>query len=84
MIHIFNRKELGIVFSMKEQTRIRETLSTNKIDYHIKTVNRMSSSPFSRGTRGRTGSYGQNMDVNYQYIFYVQKKDYDRAKRVIS
>lgn len=84
MIHIFNRKELCIVFSMKEQNRIREALSQNKIDFSIKTINRMSSSPISSGTRSRTGSFGQNMDLIYEYIFYVQKKDYNTAKSLIN
>ena len=84
MIHIFNRRELCVVFSMKEQVRIRETLSKNKIDYRIRTINRTSSSPFSSGSRSRTGSFGQNMDIIYEYIFYVHKKDYDMAKSIIN
>lgn len=84
MITIFNRKELRIVFSMKEQMDIREALSNNNIDYYIRTINRMSPSIFSRGTRGRSGSFGQNIDLNYEYIFYVHKKDYDRARHIIN
>jgi len=84
MLTIFNRKELCIVFSMKEQSNIRESLSNNNIDYRIRTINRMSPSPFSGGTRGRTGSFGQNMDLNYEYIFYVHKKDYDLAKSILN
>ena len=83
MITIFNRRELCIVFSMKQQASIRETLSKNKINYNIKTINRMSSSPVSMGSRSRMGSYGQNMDLNYEYIFYVHKKDYDLSKSII-
>lgn len=70
---------------MSEQINIRGSLSKNNVDYYIKTVNRMSSSNFSGGTRrGRTGSFGENMDLNYEYIFYVNKKDYDAAKHVIN
>ncbi|HZJ76532.1 MAG TPA: hypothetical protein VFC70_02375 [Oscillospiraceae bacterium] len=83
MITIFNRKELCIVFSMKEQGDIREILSKNNIDYYVKTINRMSPSPFSGGARGRRGSFGINMDWNYQYVFYVHKKDYDTARYII-
>ena len=43
----------------------------------------MSKSLFSAGARGRRGSFGQNMDLNYEYIFYVHKKDYDTAKYII-
>jgi hypothetical protein len=53
---------------MKEQMDIREALSNNNIDYYIRTINRMSPSMFSRGTRGRSGSFGQNIDLNYEYI----------------
>lgn len=84
MITIFNRKELCITFSMKEQSEIRCALSNNDIDYQIKTVDRMSPSPFSIGSRGRVGSFGQNMNVNYEYIFYVRKIDYDNAKLIIN
>ena len=69
---------------MKEQSEIRDALSSNNIDYQIRTVNRMSPSPFSSGSRGRGGSFGQNMDLNYEYIFYVRRIDYDNAKSVIN
>lgn len=84
MITILNRKELCITFSMTEQANIREALSKNNIDYYIKTINRMSPSLFSAGARGGRGSFGQNMDLNYEYIFYVHKKDYDTAKYIIN
>ena len=84
MITIFNRRELYITYSMKKQSEIRDTLSSNHIDYQIKTVDRMSPSPFSIGSRGRLGSLGQNMDVNYEYIFYVRKADYDLAQFCIN
>lgn len=84
MITIFNRRELYIVFSMSEQSNIRATLFANNIKHYIKTVNRMAPSPFSSGTRSRSGSFGQSMDLNYEYIFYVHKKDYDIAKYLIN
>lgn len=81
MITIFNRKELCLVFSMNEQANIREALSSNNIKYYIRTINNMSR---SGGTRGRMGSFGQNIDLSYQYIFYVHKRDYDKARYVIN
>lgn len=84
MITIFNRKELCIVFSMIEQSNIRQALYANNIKYFVKVVNRMSPSSFPSASRGRTGTFGQNMDVNYQYIFYVHKKDYDMSKHIIN
>jgi len=34
--------------------------------------------------RSRIGSFGQDMDLNYEYIIYVHKKDYEEAKHTIS
>lgn len=84
MITIFNRKELFITYSMKKQSEIRDALYNNNIDYQIKTVDRMSPSPFSSGSRGRVGTFGQNMNINYEYIIYVRKTDYDNAKFIIN
>ncbi len=30
-----------------------------------------------------SGSFGQKMDLNYEYIFYVRKVDYENAKHAI-
>lgn len=84
MITIFNRKELCITYSMKKQSDIRYALVDKNIEYQIKTINRMSASPFSSGTRARSGSFGQKMDLNYEYIFYVRKVDYENAKHAIN
>lgn len=84
MITIFNKKELCITYSMKEQSDIRYALASNKIDYQIRTINRMSASPFSSGQRARSGSLGNNKDLNNEYIFYVRKVDYDNAKYAIN
>jgi hypothetical protein len=58
--------------------------SIKSSQYYVKTVNRMSPSPVARGTRSRAGSFGQNTDLNYEYIIYVHKKDYERAKNAIN
>lgn len=83
MITVFNRKELTVTFDMNEQTRIRKVLSEEGIDYTVKTVNRLSSSPFSAGNRVRTGTYGQNTEVMIEYIIYVKRADYERALELI-
>ena len=84
MITIFNRKEIYLTYSMSKQAKIRDKLSQSNIKYYVKTINRMSPSPFARGMRSRTGSFGQNIDSNYKYVIYVHKKDYEQAKSVIS
>ncbi|MFI3175160.1 MAG: hypothetical protein R3Y53_08215 [Bacillota bacterium] len=83
MITIFNRKELTITFSMKIQSEVRETLQANHIEYSIKTINRKSPSPLSAGTRASTGTFGENLDLAYEYIIYVKKQDYEHASYLI-
>lgn len=83
MITVFNRKELTVTYDMKEQARIRTLLAEGGIDYSVKTVNRLSASPFSVGSRARTGTYGQNTAAMIEYIIYVKKADYERAKSAI-
>ncbi len=83
MITIFNRKELTVTFDLNEQARVRTLLAAEGIDYSVKTVNRLSSSPFAAGSRVRTGTYGQNTEAMTEYIIYAKKADYERACRVI-
>lgn len=82
MILIFNKKELVSTFSMKVQSEIRKALQLAGIDYKCKVINRNSASPFS-DSRVRTGTFGQNLNMAYEYIFYVHKQDYDRAKILV-
>jgi hypothetical protein len=79
MITIFNRKEVTVTFDLNEQSRVRTLLAGEGIEYSVKTVNRMSASPISAGSRSRTGTYGQNTDLMTEYIIYVKKADYERA-----
>ena len=79
MITIFNRKELTVTFDLNEQSRVRTLLAGEGIEYSVKTVNRMSASPISAGSRSRTGTYGQNTELMTEYISYVKKADYERA-----
>ncbi|MBQ8315566.1 MAG: hypothetical protein IJX95_07490 [Lachnospiraceae bacterium] len=83
MITIFNRKELTVTFDLNEQARLRKVLAEDGIDYNVKTVNRLSASPFSTGSRSRTGTYGQNTEVMIEYVIYVKRGDYDRALELI-
>ena len=83
MITVFNRKELTVTFDINEQARVRTLLAGEGIDYSVKTVNRLSASSFSAGSRVRTGTYGQNTDAMTEYVIYVKKADYERAAKVI-
>lgn len=82
MITIFNRKELLTTFSMQKQAEIRQILNDHNIDYKLKTINRNSPSAFN-DTRARTGTLGQNLNIAYEYIFYVYKRDYELAKTLL-
>lgn len=79
MITLFNRKELTVTFDLNEQARLRKLLAEEGIDYSVKTVNRLSASPFSAGSRGRTGTYGQKTEGMIEYIIYVKRAEYDRS-----
>ena len=83
MIAIFNRKELLVTFDLKKQAKVRDILAANNVEYYIKTVNRMSPSPVSAGTRGQMGTAGQRMKDMYEYIIYVKKCDYKKASYLI-
>lgn len=83
MITIFNRKGLCVTLDMKKQAEIRERLQAQQIDYEIKTVNRMSLSPMGAGVRVRMGSAGQKPGLEREYIFYVRKADYEKARAAV-
>ncbi|MEI3219731.1 MAG: hypothetical protein V8S08_09155 [Lachnoclostridium sp.] len=83
MITVINRKELciRIVWNL----RLRSwTFLQNGIDYQIKTVNRKSPSPMAAGSRVHTGTLGEKLGMEYEYIIYVRKEDYDKASGIIS
>lgn len=83
MLTIFNRRELLTTFSMEEQSRVRDILSQNHIEYRIKTVNPSARAAFGGGDRVRTGSFGVNADCAYQYSIYVHRNDYAWARSLI-
>lgn len=83
MIAFFNRKELMATFSLEEQARVRNLLHDHNIDYSVRSVNRNSASAFAAGSRSRTGSFGNRQADMYEYILYIHKADYERAKKLI-
>lgn len=79
MITWFNRKELLVTYDMKKQNEVRTLLQNNRIDYRVKVISRGNPSPFAAGTRARTGSFGEDPALHYEYKIYVKKDDYDKA-----
>ena len=68
---------------MQEQSETRSLLAQNGIDYSVKVINRKSPSPADAGSRARTGSFGENPGLMYEYIFYVHKDDSEKARRIV-
>ncbi len=83
MITLWNRRELMTTFSMERQAEVRRRLAARGIPYTVRTVSRGSASLLGT-SRARTGTMGQNMDMNWEYIIWVRKKDYDEAAAVIN
>lgn len=78
MITIFNRKEICICQSTEQFNEIRNILIKNSIKYTYRVIDRNSSNVVG-SQRGRTASYGQNINESKTYYIYVHKKDYDNA-----
>ena len=82
MITIFTRKELLVTLDMKRQSDVRDILSANGVKYAVKVTNRQNAAVLG-SSRARTGSFGTNTNLSYEYKIYVHKKDYDNAMRLI-
>ena len=83
MITIINRKAVSTTYSMQEQSEIRTVLAQQGINYSLKTINRKSPSSLGTGTRGITGTFGEDLSKMYEYIFYVHKDDIEKAKHAV-
>jgi len=84
MITIFNRKELISTYELKKQVEVRDLLDQFKIPYSITVINRKSPSIFEAGSRARTGTFGEKLSLEYQYIIFVRKTDYEKAHAVLN
>ena len=83
MITALNRENVYIGFDLQEFNRIREILEANQIDYAQKVNNHAGSWALEGTIRGGAGSFGQNIDFQYEYEIYVHKKDYQKTKYLI-
>ena len=84
MLTIFNRKELTITYDMKRLADVRALLLQHGIGYDVRVMNRRSPSPLSLGSRGMLGTFGENLQLEYEYRIYVHRSDYDRAFAIIN
>lgn len=83
MWNILTQKELLLTLDLNRQAEVRKLLSLHGIEYRIHTKNLQGSGPFG-GEARRTGSLGVKQDYIYEYKIYVQKKEYEQAKRLVS
>ena len=50
------------------------------LDYAVKVIDRSSPSVLNPGTRADFGTMGMSPGAQYEYIIYVNKRDYDAAR----
>ena len=80
MLAIWNRRELVTVLTMQEQSDILSALRDAGLDYAVKVIDRSSPSALNPGTRADFGTMGMSPGAQYEYIIYVNKRDYDAAR----
>jgi len=80
MLAIWNRRELVTVLTMQEQSDILSALRDAGLDYAVKVIDRSSPSVLNPGTRADFGTMGMSPGAQYEYIIYVNKRDYDAAR----
>ncbi|MEY8355728.1 hypothetical protein AALB39_20535 [Lachnospiraceae bacterium 54-53] len=59
-------------------------MAQNNIPYSIRVINRKSPSFFGAGSRARTGTFGENLQLEYEYTIFVKKADYEKAAAIIN
>jgi hypothetical protein len=70
MLTIFNRKEVFLTYSVKDQADAKEILSNNNIKYRIK----------SKTNKSGIGS----IDNAYEYRIFVHKDNWAKAKYLLA
>lgn len=77
MITVFNRAELFLTYSMREQSNIRALLKAGDMEYVVEAKS------LGEDARRNMGS-SQNLECAIEYRIFVRKKDLDRAKEALS
>jgi hypothetical protein len=83
MISRFNRAELVSTYDISVQSKIRNALDDNHIPYVVKTMDRNAASSFSSGNRNRMGSFGEKINLEKEYMIFVNKNDLEMAQSLI-
>ena len=71
MLTILKRRELCITFSIAKQSKIRDSLAQNRIPYMVHEI-----TPCDPGL----GVVDLDTNCISQYIIYVHKNDFEKAK----
>ena len=79
MIHIFNRKELFVTFSLEQRDLVAESLSQAGIDYLVKTRDNLAGPTLSLEGR-RAADLFMDQRSRWKYTFYVKKADWEYAR----
>ena len=62
----------------------RAVLDAAGIPYKVRVVDRKNGQAMLAGSRARTGSFGENMAMAYEYTIYVAKEDLERAQLALN
>ena len=84
VITIFNRRELLTTYDMAQQAQVRTALDAAGVAYKVRVVDRKNGQAMLAGSRARTGSFGENMAMAYEYTIYVAKEDLERAQLALN
>lgn len=71
------KRELFVTSSMEQKSRILDLLNGHNIKYYLRTDDNFGGGLYEH--RGRSGSYGMDASVRFQYYIFVHKKDYAAA-----
>ena len=77
MIWIWRRKELYAGVSLEKFNEIRKTLISNDVHYSHKVTNVKKTSGFKKIKSG------EHQDFSKMYYLYIDKKDYEKMKRLL-
>lgn len=90
MLHLFNRRELFKTPSAQDAARAWSILRANGVPYAVTTKGtgvtlrrRMDLAIVSRNYNGATNYNDTVAPLNYLYVIYVHRKDYQRAMDLI-
>ena len=77
MIFFWRRREVLVTYSLEERIRVCSALAAHKIEYEVDVMDL--AAPTLGSPRGRTVTFGLNINSAIEYKISVDKDDYDEA-----